>query len=197
MNEKNLIWFHHIYYILYYHSDLIHPDSGNTKVVSHVNTWNFTSRMMIINPIILFRLLSTPYNIVHVVMPANLSSMWILAAFKMSRCIKRDTKPALIVSWHCNIIDYIQHFSIGTLRFVMYMFFFLLFGMLPMISDRILTPTKKSEPNLVRLWKRRTNKKERSGVCYTGVNKRDFSPDSIMSKWGQNWLAAKEKFLSK
>ena len=69
--------------------------------------------------------------------------------------------------------------------------------MLPMISDRILTPTKKSEPNLVRLWKRRTNNKERSGVCYTGVNKRDFSPDSIMSKWGQNWLAAKEKFLSK
>ena len=79
----------------------------------------------------------------------------------------------------------------------MYMFFFLLFGMLPMISDRILTPTRKSEPNLVRLWKRRTNNKERSGVCYTGVNKRDFSPDSIMSKWGQNWLAAKEKFLSK
>ena len=45
-----------------------------------------------------------------------------------------------------------RHFSAGLLRFLEYSFFFLLFGVLPVISDRVLTPTKKSEPRLARLW---------------------------------------------
>jgi glycosyltransferase involved in cell wall biosynthesis len=150
--------------------------------------------MMVINPWYLYKLLTTPYDVVHVVMPANLSGMWILAAFKVLRCVKRQSKPALVVSWHCNIVDYIQHFSIGPLRFLAYFFFFQLFGMLPLISDRILTPTRKSEPRIVNLWKR-SNGKLCSGVCFTGVNKSEFSPDSKNTKWGSTWQMAKEKFL--
>ena len=67
--------------------------------------------------------------------------------------------------------------------------------MLPMISDRVLTPTKKSEPHLVRLWRREVGK--RSGVCFTGVNKTEFSPDAKDSEWGRNWAASKEKYLAK
>lgn len=67
--------------------DVLHPDSGTSKVFSHVNPWNFTARMMIINPMHLLKLLMTPYDVVHVVMPANISCMWVLAAFKIHRCL--------------------------------------------------------------------------------------------------------------
>jgi glycosyltransferase involved in cell wall biosynthesis len=84
----------------------------------------------------------------------------------------------------------------GPLRFIAYACFFLLFGMLPMISDRVLTPTKKSEPMLVKLWKR-TEVGRRAGVCFTGVDKTEFSPDAKESEWGRNWAASKEKYLAK
>lgn len=62
-----------------------------------------------------------------------------------------------------------------------------------MISDRVLTPTRKSEPRLVRLWKRSVGK--RAGVCFTGVDKTEFSPAAKDSKWGKTWVASKEKYL--
>jgi glycosyltransferase involved in cell wall biosynthesis len=151
--------------------------------------------MMLIHPICLYRILTTPYDVVHLVMPANLSGMWILAMFKLVRCIRRESKPALVVSWHCNIVDYLQHFSIGPLRYVAYFFFQLLFGMLPFISDRVLTPTKKSEPQLVKMWKR-SNGRTCAGVCFTGVNKSEFSPNSLQTNWGKTWIKAKAKFLN-
>eukprot|EP00804_Cyclotella_cryptica_P016623 CCRYP_001950-RA/>CCRYP_001950-RA protein AED:0.04 eAED:0.04 QI:282/1/1/1/1/1/3/206/503 len=175
--------------------ELLHPGSGISSVLSHINPWNFTASMMLIHPLCLYRLLTTSYDVIHLVMPANLSGMWILAMFKVVRCLRRESKPTLVVSWHCNIVDYIQHFSIGPLRYLAYFFFYLLFGMLPLISDRVLTPTKKSEPQLVRMWKR-SNGKACSGVCFTGVNKSEFCPKSLESTWGKTWLAAKEKFLS-
>ncbi|KAL9183396.1 hypothetical protein ACHAXT_005183 [Thalassiosira profunda] len=175
--------------------DVLHPDSGPDKVLSHVNPWNFTARMMILHPVQFFKILFAPYDVVHVVMPANLNAMWLLAAFKVLRCIKRDSKPALVVSWHCNIIDYLEHLVAGPVRYMAYCCFFFLFGMLPMISDRVLTPTRKSEPELVELWKRGTN--ARAGVCYTGVNKGEFSPRAKASEWGRNWQASKEKYLAK
>lgn len=176
--------------------DVLHPDSGSSRVLSHTNPWNFTARMMIVRPYQIYKLLTgTPYDVVHVVMPANLSAMWILAAFKILRCIKRESKPALVVSWHCNLVDYLSHFAIGPARYLAYFFFYLLFGMLPLISDRVLTPTKKSEPRLVKLWKRSSS--TRSGVCFTGVNKTEFSPESLDTDWGRNWMASKEKYLAR
>jgi hypothetical protein len=73
----------YIYYI-----DVLHPDSGADAVLSHVNPWNFTARMMIVHPYQLVKLLTTPYDVVHIVMPANLSGMWILALYKILRCVK-------------------------------------------------------------------------------------------------------------
>ena len=64
-----------------------------------------------------------------------------------------------------------------------------------MISDRVLTPTKKSEPLLVRLWKREAGR--RSGVCFTGVDKTNFSPGGKTSEWGRIWAASKKKYLAK
>jgi hypothetical protein len=67
---------------------VLHPDSGADAVLSHVNPWNFTARMMIVHPYQLIKLLTTPYDVVHIVMPANLSGMWILALYKILRCVK-------------------------------------------------------------------------------------------------------------
>jgi len=67
---------------------VLHPDSGADAVLSHVNPWNFTARMMIVHPYQLVKLLTTPYDVVHIVMPANLSGMWILALYKILRCVK-------------------------------------------------------------------------------------------------------------
>ena len=64
-----------------------------------------------------------------------------------------------------------------------------------MISDRVLTPTRKSEPHLVRLWKRSVGK--RAGVCFTGVDRTEFSPAAKDSKWGRVWAASKEKYLTR
>lgn len=84
--------------------DVLHPDSGSSKVFSHVNPWNFTARMMIINPIHLLKLLMTPYDVVHVVMPANISCMWVLAAFKIYRCLMVSTCSLhALFSW-CNCL---------------------------------------------------------------------------------------------
>ena len=78
---------HFLCFLLHF-PDILHPDSGVSKVLSHVNPWNFTARMMIVHPLQIFKLLTTPYDVVHIVMPANLSAIWILAAFKIVRCIK-------------------------------------------------------------------------------------------------------------
>jgi hypothetical protein len=51
--------------------------------------------MMIVHPYQLIDLLTTPYDVVHIVMPANLSGMWILASYKILRCVK--VTPALLL----------------------------------------------------------------------------------------------------
>lgn len=83
--------------------DVLHPDSGADAVLSHVNPWNFTARMMIVHPYQLVKLLSTPYDVVHIVMPANLSGMWILALYKILRCVKvrrqRGGNAIVVVTW--------------------------------------------------------------------------------------------------
>ena len=78
-------------------SDVLHPDSGAMKVLSHVNPWNFTARMMIVHPYQLIELLTTNYDVVHIVMPANLSGMWILASYKILRCVKVRPASSLTV----------------------------------------------------------------------------------------------------
>jgi hypothetical protein len=78
------------------------------KVLSHVNPWNFTARMMIIHPYQLIELLTTNYDVVHIVMPANLSGMWILASYKILRCVK--VRPASSL--------YITHVRVPLIRFL-------------------------------------------------------------------------------
>lgn len=86
-----------------YDVDFLHPESGLDKCIPHVNPYNFTAKMMIILPTYFYQLLSTKYDTVHAVMPLNMSGMWLLAAFKALRCLRGESSPALVISWHCNM----------------------------------------------------------------------------------------------
>jgi len=177
------------------HVDLLQPESGINKVVPHVNPWNFTARMMILLPHHLVHLVNQPYDVVHVVLPMNLSGMWLLAAFKVMRSIyweDEDSKqPALVCSWHCNLSDYVDLHAPkifrSSLRFII---FDVLCWILPRISDRILTPTKATDPTVISMWE------GRSGVCYTGISKGAFSPTNKESALGRAWTERKRRYLS-
>ena len=130
--------------------DFLHPEVGLDKVIPHVNPWNFTARMMIIVPKHFYQILNTEYDVVHCVLPLNLSGMWLLAAFKAIRTFRKESKPSLVVSWHCNMVDYVEHHSPAiVLPLARLVIFKGLFAVLPCISDRILTPTKSTDPEIV------------------------------------------------
>ncbi len=172
--------------------DLLHPESGFDKVLPHVNPWNFTARMMVILPLHLLELVSTTYDVVHVVLPLNLSGMWLLAAFQVLRTIQRNKgkQPTLVCSWHCSMYDYIQHHCPKMFKgFCNFGFFTGLIGILPYLSDRILTPTRATDPKVIGMWE------GRSGVCLTGIQKGSFTPTNKHSKWGMAWTESKEAFL--
>lgn len=170
--------------------ELLHPEAGIEKVLPHVNPWNFTARMMIVLPGYFREILRTEYDIVHCVLPLNLSGMWLVAAFKALRTFRKQSKPSLVVSWHCNMVDYVEHHTPTLLIPLARLGLFKgLFAILPCISDRILTPTKSTDPEIVKQWQ------GRSGVCYTGISKGDFSPCYKNSEWGLIWQKQKKNFL--
>ena len=170
--------------------NLLHPDSGYEKVLPHVNPWNFTSKMMCLLPGHLCQLVNESYDVVHVVLPLNLSGMWLLAAFKLRRVLRGDSSPCLVLSWHCNLVDYLNFHIPQFMQGIAFSCIVNgLCSMLPNISDRILTPTKATEPDVVSLWK------GRSGVCYTGIEKGSFSPSNKSSEWGFKWNKEKLRFL--
>lgn len=170
--------------------DFLHPEVGLDKVIPHVNPWNFTARMMIIIPSYFFRILCNEYDVVHCVLPLNLSGMWLMAAFKAMRLFQKQKKPSLVISWHCNMVDYVEHhsprFLLSLTRLVLFKG---LFAILPCISDRVLTPTKSADPEIVQMWN------GRSGVCLTGISKGSFSPCNKNSTWGVTWQKEKAKYL--
>ena len=172
--------------------DLLHPESGFDKVLPHVNPWNFTARMMVIVPLHLLELVNSSYDVVHVVLPLNLSGMWLLAAFQVMRTFtsNKEKQPTLVCSWHCNMFDYIKcHVPRIFQPLCMFGLFELLCGLMPYMSDRILTPTKATDPKVISMWN------GRSGVCNTGIQKGSFSPCNKESKWGMAWNENKENFL--
>jgi glycosyltransferase involved in cell wall biosynthesis len=173
--------------------ELLHP-YDEKKVWPHINPWNFTAKMMIVLPWYFIRLLSQSYDVIHCVLPLNVSGMWLLAAFKILRVVRGETKPALVVSWHCNIADYIDYHAPKFLRYPVHLFFMLLCWILPYISDRVLTPTRSTDPLVRELWNAEGDIVSNAGVCDTGIDT-SFHPDAQSSDWGMIWQQRKKEFL--
>ena len=150
-----------------YDVDLLCPDNNNSgKVWKHVNPWNFSAMMMVLRPWTFLSLLSTEYDVVHAVMPMNFSGLWLLAGYKLIRTFTQTRTPALVVSWHCNCVDYLSYHMPPILTALALWFFKVVLKVLPEISDRILTPTYATEQTLTKWW--RSNELDRTGICHTG-----------------------------
>ena len=172
--------------------DLLCPESKG--VWSYVNPWNFTAAMMMISPGYFFQVLAEDYDVVHVVMPMNFSGMWLLVGYKLLRWINQTNKPALVVSWHCNLMDYFDCHFPTLCKFFEWIFFGVLMSILPKISDCILTPTKATEKVLTQKYTQQ-GKYNRTGVCYTGLSKKNFNPNVKDSECGKTWQTRKAQFL--
>mmetsp|Transcript_15422 Transcript_15422/g.18779 ORF Transcript_15422/g.18779 Transcript_15422/m.18779 type:complete len:173 (+) Transcript_15422:237-755(+) len=99
-------------------------------------------------------------------------------------------QPTLVCSWHCNMVDYVEYHSPAILRSLTMHALFDdgLCGLLPYISDRILTPTRSTDPKVIDMWK------GRSGVCNTGIEKGSFRLGNKNSQWGEGLGREKTRF---
>jgi glycosyltransferase involved in cell wall biosynthesis len=170
--------------------DLLHPGCKG-KVWQHVNPWNFSSLMMVLLPHHFVNYLrQDDYDIVHVVLPLNVSGMLLLVGFKLKRCLLQQSKPALVVSWHCNIGDYIGIFASPVVYPIVHFFFSAMGWVHSKLSDRILSPTKSSDPLIIHQWQ-----PKKRGICATGVSLEQFDPALATSSWGSIWQSRKQAFL--
>jgi glycosyltransferase involved in cell wall biosynthesis len=170
--------------------DLLHPGCKG-KVLQHLNPWNFSSLMMVLLPHHFINYLrQDDYDIVHIVLPLNISGMMLLVGFKLKRCLLQQSKPALVVSWHCNIGDYIGVFALPVVYPIVHFFFSAMGWVHAKLSDRILSPTKSSDPLIIDQWQ-----PKRRGVCATGISLEQFDPALATSSWGNIWQSRKQAFL--
>lgn len=171
--------------------DLLCPDSKG--VWKHQNPWNFTALMMVLFPGYFLGLMSEDYDILHVVMPSNISGMWLLLGYKMLRLFSKRKTPALVVSWHCNLVDYLEFHFPRFFGVIARIYFDFIFAIFPQVCDRLLTPTRATEPLLTQKFV--TGEFERRSVCYTGVEKKNFHPGWKHSALGKSWQVRKDSFL--
>ena len=185
---------------------LVHPEMGRDKCISFGNPWNVTARMMLILPHYFWEIVyrMNQYDIVHVILPLNIYGIFLLAAMSLARFIQKFhpennlvATPSLIISWHCNVVDYIDiHLVYPIACLARWLLLSVVCPVLPQISDRILTPTKAADPLVVQLWNDSENPDlNRSGVCYTGIDKTSFSPLNKETKSGKLWQKRKEDYL--
>ncbi len=168
--------------------DVLSPDSA--KVWGFVNPWNFSARMMVVHPSHFFKLAtSVDYDVVHAVMPLNLSGVWILAAAKWIRFLRGATKPALVCSWHCNLETYNAMFFPKCLQGPALAVGPFIFKPMGLFADRLLVPTPSTEPSL------RAHFKDRWGICPNGLELSAFNPNARDTPSGEEWARRKAREL--
>lgn len=146
--------------------DLISPESadestGQPAVLPFTNPWNFTAKMFVIRPKYFMNLVlnkSADFDVVHIVLPANISGCLLLSALRVARMMSRNGGPSLVISWHCNLVDYIAHILPGPIVGFVKFTGTVAAGILPSLADRLLTPTQATEPVLTSLFEGRSGK---------------------------------------
>eukprot|EP00457_Paulinella_chromatophora_P003389 gb/GEZN01003396.1/.p1 GENE.gb/GEZN01003396.1/~~gb/GEZN01003396.1/.p1 ORF type:complete len:628 (-),score=66.36 gb/GEZN01003396.1/:303-2090(-) len=157
------------------------------------NLWQLGNKMMVVKLPAYIAALSQDWDVVHAVLPLNLSTFFFFQGF-LTKYWLTGKRPVLVSSWHCNIADYVPRFMprrtpqwvIDTLIFSM---MFITKAMLGM-SDRLLLPTLATEPALTRLMP-----EVPLGVCHTGVSDKEFSGHWKDSEQGKEWAKLKKQDL--
>ena len=180
-----------------HHVDVLSPYSKDeTWCCPH--PWNENADLMLIRPLALYKYVESHqnYDVIHVVMPLNLSGGWIMAMSKILRSMAirfdNNTKyPALVISHHLNGEQYINTYSPPIIRdFQKFLIFNCLSSVLPLLCDRILAPTLSTEPRLLSQFPN-----EMVGVCSTGISS-EFSPRQTTNHT-QEWMSQKQEFLER
>ena len=156
----------------------------------HTNPWNLSARMMVIKPRTFGRLVRTHFELVHVVMPLNLSGIWLLAGFRLRRLLSGGATPRLVVSWHCNLADYNSSIFPAQLNKTMELICTYGFMLVPEFADRLLVPTRATEPAFTALGGRRW------GLCPTGIDSTAFTADARSTEVGALWAQRKGEALA-
>lgn len=139
----------------------VDESSNEPAVLPFTNPWNFTAQMFVVRPKYFMNLVfrkSNNYDVVHVVLPANLSGCLLLSAFRLARMMRGGKGPKLVCSWHCNLIDYTAHILPGPIVGLVKFVGVVGVGILPCLADRLLTPTRATEPQLTSLFGERAGK---------------------------------------
>ena len=156
------------------------------------NPWNFAAKMMAIRPAHFWSLVSSAdtYDVVHVVMPLNLSGVWVLAMCKLLRFMRHKTTPVLICSWHCNLQVYNEFMFPRRLHGFMEKLSMTLFLPIARFADRLLVPTPSTEPAM------RGAFGERWGIAPNGLELGSFNPRARETPSGELWEQRKREALA-
>ena len=177
---------------------LLDPDSDSSAVWGFANPWNFAARMMVVRPGHFLSLLSgsvfggiTPdFDVVHAVMPLNLSSVWLLAGFRLLRGLLGQEAPVLIVSWHCNLEAFNATIFPNIVQPFMKRACYCAFIPIAQLADRLLIPTPSTEPLI------REAFGERWGIAANGLMLSSFNPNARFSPSGVEWERRKRETLA-
>lgn len=172
------------------------------------NLWQLGNWFIIAKPSAVWRAVSHPaheeFDVVHGVMPLNLSVFLFFLAFRIKAllfdlasglglCRKGRRRPHLVVSWHCNLYDYFPEFCPGLPTSVRRFFWLLALApihALCLMSDRVLTPTCATEPDVRSMFV-----EEGRGLAATGIESNKFSPLRFFTPHGRSWAERKAKTL--
>ena len=168
---------------------MLHPDCNSDEVFGFTNPWNFSARMMIVRPQRFIALLRTEFDVVHIVMPLNLSGVWLLAGFKFLRSLGMGS-PRLICSWHCNLAAYNDDIFPAWATKIMEQICMSIFLPVAQMADRLLVPTPSTEPLL------RAAFGDRWGICSNGLQLNSFNPDARNTPSGDLWMQRKRDALA-
>ena len=166
---------------------LLHP--GSEGVWHFINPWNGSALMFIIKPTRLLSLLMGSYDLVHVVMPLNISGLWLLGGFRVLRALRRSETPKLVVSWHCNLESYNKSIFPAAVNDFMVYLVSAIFQPVVRVSDHLLIPTPSTEPLF------RAGYGERWGICPNGLQLDSFNPAARHSASGELWQQRKRDAL--
>jgi len=172
--------------------DLLSP--GDDRCWDYSNMFQTGNRFIILKPTAVVNILSEGYDVVHCVTPLNITSTFVMLLLRLQRLFanKKDAaRTHIVISWHCNLLDYSKKFFPSMLSPLLSALVFP-FLVMARLADTFLVPTLSTEPPITRCLPA-----SRVGICETGIEVTKFNPESAHSEEGKLWKRRRREDLRK